>query len=114
MVKTRASTAQGQKMQNHLFKRLVSSIGFEPLVIDFLLNSYIVYRIINIYIYIHIYLYIYIYLCIYVYTYIYIYARPPPPVRRQTQQKLVRAILSVEHDPVMVRHRQELYLSRDG
>ena len=110
MVKTRASTAQGQKMQNHLFKRLVSSIGFEPLVIDFLLNSYIVYRIINIYIY----LYIYIYLCIYVYIYIYIYIYAPPRVRRQTQQKLVRAILSVEHDPVMVRHRQELYLSRDG
>ena len=29
---------------------------------------------------------------------------------RQTQQKHVRAILSVENNPVMVRHRQELDL----
>ena len=51
------------------------------------------------------------------------YARPPPQdpcfdiaVReiRQTQQKHVRAISSVENNPVTVRHRQELYLSRDG
>ena len=33
---------------------------------------------------------------------------------RQTQQKHVRAIFSVENNAVMVRHRQELYLSRDG
>ena len=81
MVKTRASTAQGQKMQNHLFKRLVSSIGFEPLVIDFLLNSYIVYRIINIYIY----LYIYIYVYMYIYIYIYIYAPPPSEETNTTE-----------------------------
>ena len=54
----------------------------------------------------------------------YIYICSPPPqdlcfdiaVRqvRQTQQKHVRAIFSVENNAVMVRHRQELYLSRDG
>ena len=33
---------------------------------------------------------------------------------RQTQQKHARAILSVENNPVMVRHGQKLYLSRDG
>ena len=52
---------------------------------------------------------------------IYIYARPPQDlcfdiaVReiRQTQQKHARAILSVENNPVMVRHGQKLYLSRD-
>ena len=56
--------------------------------------------------------------------YIYIYMLAPPPqdlcfdiaVReiRQTQQKHARAILSVENNPVMVRHGQKLYLSRDG
>ena len=35
-------------------------------------------------------------------------------MREIGQQKHVRAILSVENIPVMVRHRQELYLSRDG
>ena len=54
---------------------------------------------------------------------IYIYMLAPPQdlcfdiaVRemRQTQQKHARAILSVENNPVMVRHRQKLYLSRDG
>ena len=54
---------------------------------------------------------------------IYIYMLPPPQdlcfdiaVRqiRHTQQKHVRAIFSVENIAVMVRHRQELYLSRDG
>ena len=53
---------------------------------------------------------------------IYIYARPPPQdlcfdiaVReiRQTQQKHVRAILSVENNPVMVRHRQDFYLQKE-
>ena len=53
-----------------------------------------------------------------------IYLLAPPPqdlcfdiaVReiRQTQQKHARAILSVENNPVMVRHGQKLYLSRDG
>ena len=54
--------------------------------------------------------------------YIYIYMLAPPQdlcfdiaVReiRQTQQKHARAILSVENNPVMVRHGQKLYLSRD-
>ena len=54
---------------------------------------------------------------------IYMLAPPPPQdlcfdiaVReiKQTQQKHARAILSVENNPVMVRHRQKLYLSRDG
>ena len=58
------------------------------------------------------------------YTPLYIYMLAPPPedlcfdiaVReiRQTQQKHARAILSVENNPVMVRHGQKLYLSRDG
>ena len=56
-------------------------------------------------------------------THTHIYARPPPQdlcfdiaVREiiQTQQKHVRAILNVENNAVMVRHRQVLYLSRDG
>ena len=43
----------------------------------------------------------------------------PPPQKKKTvreigQQKHVRAILRVENIPVMVRHRQEIYLSRDG
>ena len=50
---------------------------------------------------------------------IYIYMLAPPPqnlcfhivMREIGQQKHVRAILSI---PVMVRHRRELYLSRDG
>ena len=57
---------------------------------------------------------------------IYIYMLAPPPQKKKKklcfhivmreigQQKHVRAILSVENIPVMVRHRQELYLSRDG
>ena len=53
---------------------------------------------------------------------IYMLAAPPPPqnlrfhivMREIGQQKHVRAILRVENIPVMVRHRQELYLSRDG
>ena len=53
---------------------------------------------------------------------IYIYMLAPPPqnlrfhivMREIGQQKHVRAISSVENIPVMVRHRQELYLSRDG
>ena len=57
-----------------------------------------------------------------IYHNIYIYARPPQDLcfdiavreMRQTQQKHARAILSVENNPVMVRHRQKLYLSRDG
>ena len=58
-----------------------------------------------------------------VYIYIYIYMLAPPQdlcfdiaVREiiQTQQKHVRAILNVENNAVMVRHRQVLYLSRDG
>ena len=50
-----------------------------------------------------------------------IYARPPQKnlrfhilMREIGQQKHVRAILRVENIPVMVRHRQELYLPRDG
>ena len=49
---------------------------------------------------------------------------PPPPKKKNLcfhlvmreigQQKHVRAILRVENIPVMVRHRQEIYLSRDG
>ena len=55
-------------------------------------------------------------------THIYIYMLAPPKknlcfhlvMREIGQQKHVRAILRVENIPVMVRHRQELYLSRDG
>ena len=55
---------------------------------------------------------------------IYIYMLAPPQKKKNLcfhivmreigQQKHVRAIFSVENIPVMVRHRQELYLSRDG
>ena len=71
-------------------------------------------------IYIRIYFIKYVYMCISSDTYI---CSPPPQdlcfdiaVRqiRHTQQKHVRAIFSVENIAVMVRHRQELYLSRDG
>ena len=64
---------------------------------------------------------IYTHICMYVYIYI---CSPPPKKKKNLcfhivmreigQQKHVRAILSVENIPVMVRHRQELYLSRDG
>ena len=58
--------------------------------------------------------------CTFTYIYINTYMFPPKTFvltlrwGRQTQQKHVRAILSVETNPVMVRHRQELYLWRDG
>ena len=69
-------------------------------------------------------MYLCIYICKYVNVFIYIYSSPPPKKKKKLcfhivmreigQQKHVRAILSVENIPVMVRHRQELYLSRDG
>ena len=67
---------------------------------------------------------LYIFIDYIVFLYIHIYICSPPPqdlcfdiaVREiiQTQQKHVRAILNVENNAVMVRHRQVLYLSRDG
>ena len=75
------------------------------------------------YIYIYTYLSKYSYIYIYMYWYLNVYARPPPHPKtyvlalrwgRQTQRKHVRAILRVENNPAMVRHRQELDLSGDG